>query len=101
MQKRTIIKKIKSIIAEHGSFTTADVEANGSPCIASLGKDTHQLAEEFFQHKVKAVIYVHETETSEDFIAYEDLSKDVLEDILLLAEDYEAEQIRTEKRCSN
>jgi hypothetical protein len=34
-------------------------------------------------------------------VSYEDLSKDALEEILTLAEQYEADQIKTEKRCSN
>jgi len=101
MQKNAIIKNIKAIIEKFGSFTTADVEAESSPVIATLGKDTCQLAETFNLHKVTAVTYVHETETNEDFILYEDLKKDVLEDILRLAENYEADQLKTLKRCAN
>lgn len=101
MQKRTVIKNINKIIVKFGSFTTADVEADSSPCIASLGKDTHQLLEEFGEHKVTALTYVHETVVDEDYIKYEDLDKDVLEEILLLAEMWEAECLQTEKRISN
>lgn len=101
MQKKTIIKRIRKIIVEFGSFTVADVEAESSPCIASLGKDTHQLLEEFGEHKATALTYVHETVVDEDYISYEDLDKDVLEEILLLAEMWEAEQLQTEKRISN
>lgn len=88
MTKINIIKKIKAIIIDYGAFTTADVEANSSPVIKSLGKDTHQLAERFDFHKVEAVIYVHESETGSDFILYEDLSKDTLTEILSLAKDW-------------
>lgn len=101
MQKRTVIKNINKIIVKFGSFTTADVEANSSPCIATLGKDTHQLIEEFGEHKVTAFIYVHETVVNEEYISYEDLDKDTLEEILLLAEIWEAESLQTEKRISN
>lgn len=101
MQKRTLIKNINKIIVKFGSFTTADVEADSSPCIASLGKDTHQLAEAFGEHKVTAITYIHETEVDEDYISYQDLSKDVLLEILRLAEDWEAECLQTEKRISN
>ena len=101
MQKRTIIKKIKAIITEWGGFTCADVEATSSPVIKTLGKDTCQLAERFEKDKVKAVIYVHDSETGEDYIAYEDLDKDVLEEILFLAEQWDTDNLKTEKRCSN
>ena len=99
MQKRTIIKKIKAIIEEYGSFSTADVESESSPIINSFGKDSYQLAERFNNNGVTAVSYVHETETDEDEILYEDLPKDVLEEILSIAEDYEVDFERTMKRC--
>jgi hypothetical protein len=100
MEKKEIINHIQKIIVEFGEFTTADVEANGSPVIQSLG-NTHLLAEQFGEHKVTAVLYVNDTETDEDYISYEDLSEDVLQEILLLAEIWEAEELQTEKRISN
>lgn len=100
-QKRTIIKEIKKIIQDWGGFSTADVEANSSPVIATLGKDTHQLAERFDLHKVTVITYVHENETDTDYVKYEDLDKDVLEEILNLAQDWDAISYKTEKRCSN
>ena len=100
-QKRTLIKEIKAIIEEWGGFSTADVEANSSPVIATLGKDTCQLAEMFDLHKVTVITYVHENETDTDYVKYEDLDKDVLEEILNLAQDWDAISYKTEKRCSN
>jgi len=99
--KKTLIKQIKNIISKYGSFTTADVEADSSPVIASLGKHTFQLAETFNLHKVTAITYVHDTESDEDYISYEDLNRDVLAEILFLAEIHEAQEIQTEKRISN
>ena len=88
MTKKEIIKKIQAIIKEHGSFTTADVEATSSPVISSVGRNTFQLAEGFDLHKVEAIVYVHDTEESTDFIKYEDLKADVLKEILELAKDH-------------
>ncbi len=101
MTKKEIIKKIQAIIAEFGSFTTADVQAVSSPILKTIGKNTCQLAEGFLHDKVEAVLYVHESETDSEFISYHDLKKDVLEEILFLAEQYEADELQTEKRCSN
>jgi len=100
MEKTEIINHIQKIIVKFGEFTTADVEANSSPVIQSLG-NTHLLAEQFGEHKVTAVLYVNDMETDEDYISYEDLSKDVLQEILMLADIWEAEQLQTEKRISN
>lgn len=101
MQKRTIIKRIKTIIENYGSFTTGDVSAESSPCIATLGGCT-QLLESFSLHKATAITYDRiDEEIDENYIPYENLSKDILEEILILAEQYEAEEIQTLKRISN
>jgi hypothetical protein len=100
MQKRTIIKRIKSIISEYGSFSVAEVEGESSPLINSMGKDSYVLAERF-DSSVTGVTYVHETETDENKYEYEDLSKDTLEEILYLAELYETDQEKTIKRCAD
>ena len=93
MNKATIITEIKNIIAEWGSFNTAEVNAESSPCITTLGQHTCQLAESFSAHKVEAVTYVHENETATDYIPYENLKMDVLKEIQKLAKDYEKQQI--------
>lgn len=100
MQKRTIIKNIKRIIDNYGSFSVAEVEGESSPLINSMGKDSHVLAERFGS-SVTGVTYVHETEIDENEYEYEELSKDTLEEILTLAEIYETEQEKTIKRCAN
>jgi len=100
MQKRTIIKNIKRIINEWGGFSVAEVEGESSPVITTIGKDSHVLAERFGS-SVTGVTYVHETETDENDYEYEELSKDTLEEILTLAEIYEADQEKTFKRCAN
>jgi lysylphosphatidylglycerol synthetase-like protein (DUF2156 family) len=47
------------------------------------------------------VTYVHEQEVNSESIAYEDLPKDALEEILMLADNWEADELKTEKRISN
>ena len=97
----TEIENIKRIIATWGSFTVADVEADSSPLVGSMGKDSHQLAERFYLDGVDAVIYVHETEVDEDYIYYENLDDNVISEINTLAENYEAIMLKTEKRIQN
>ena len=89
MSKKDIISKIKTIIEKCGTFSTADVEATSSPVVATIGKNTSQLAERFNNSGVNAVTYVHETETDSESIKYEDLTTDTLSDILELAKEWE------------
>ena len=56
-----------------------------------MGKDNIQLAERFYDKGVDAITYVHETEVSDDFIEYENLDDDVIDEINNLAENYEAD----------
>jgi hypothetical protein len=83
MKKTELIKHIQEVVKKYGEFSTADVEADSIPVIDSL-RNTHLLAEVFGEHKVTAVLYVDDNDVDEDFISYEDLSKNVLKEISLL-----------------
>lgn len=99
-KKAILIKSIKKIIDEWGSFDVSEVQADCSPCVQSLGKLT-ALAERFGKN-VDVVVYDKDGNEHDEYtVEYEELSVDVLEEIERLAQDYEADQIRTEKRCSN
>ena len=107
MQKRTIIKRINTIIKEFGSFGSGEVETNGetySPCVGELGNYVG-LAEYFEQGKATINIYDPSSFSSDPMDEYDmdyvDMSKDILNEILLVAENWEADQIQTEKRISN
>lgn len=104
MQKKTIIKKIKAIITNYGSFDIAEVNLENSPCVTAPGNHTH-LAEYFTVDKVKVNVYAPagiSGDPIDDYeMDYEDLSKEVLEEILENAELYEVDQEKTLKRISN
>lgn len=105
--KKSIIKDIKKILSEWGTFGSGEVEQGGetySPCINSMG-DLVALAEYFNYNSVDIRVYdsgsgdcdsIHEYE-----VKYEELAKDVLEEILFICEQYEADCLKTEKRISN
>lgn len=100
-KKERIISKIKRIVEEWGNFSTADVECESSPVIASIGKDTHQLCENVYTDGVNATTYVHDRNVNEEFIFYEDLKIDVLEDILAIAENYAVDMQKSMERCKD
>ncbi len=108
MRKPTIIKHIKRIIEKWGAFGSGEVEGSlgetYSPCVNSMG-NLVALAEYFKPNEVEVCIYNPSGFSCDPIdtyiVSYEDLSKDALEEILTLAEQYEADQIKTEKRCAN
>ena len=100
-EKANIIESIKVIIEQHGMFTTADLEATSSPIVNSISKDNHQLAERFYSNHASVSTYVHEQVVDTEDMDYVSLPEDTLEDILLLAQEWEAICIKTEKRCKD
>jgi hypothetical protein len=104
MQKRTIIKKIKSIIADYGTFNIQEVENCNGVVVNEMGKLV-SLAEAFTHTGVEVAVYEPSGFSSdgsdEHEILYEDLSKEILEELLVIAELYEVDQEKTVKRCSN
>jgi hypothetical protein len=95
MQKEEIIKKVKEIIAEFGGFGTGEVEVDCSPCVGSLGNYVG-LAEEFNLNGVEVNVYMpsgFSSDPVDDYeLTYEELEKDVLEEILALCEQYKESQ---------
>lgn len=104
MQKRTIIKNIKRIIEEWGGFGIDEVGAEFSPCVDGIGHTVH-LAEYFDKNSVSVNVYnpsSYSSDPIDDYeLSYEELNKDILEEILIYAENYEADCLKTEKRISN
>ncbi|OIO40153.1 hypothetical protein AUJ10_03800 [Candidatus Pacearchaeota archaeon CG1_02_31_27] len=100
LTKFSKIDYIKKVISKWGSFTTAEVEADYSPAISVIG-DHSVLVESFWNYTVTAYEYVDSICVCEEDIRYEDLDEEVINDICTLVENWESEQIQTEKRCEN
>lgn len=100
-QRRTIIKKINAIISEYGNFTTADVQANSSPCISSK-KGRNELIESFELNRAEVIVTDGQDEEIDRYtVEYKNLSIDILNEILYLAEDWDVASYKTESRCAN
>lgn len=90
MKKTEIIKQIKSIVKEHGTFTTADVQAESSPSVGNV-KGINQLAETFYENHAEIVTYDrNDNEIGSDPMKYEDMTKDTLLEILELTKTFES-----------
>lgn len=101
--KTTKISRIKEIIGEWGETTTAELLADHSPCISSIGNrvNTSVLVERFGLNDVGIFTYVGDVEESEDDLTYEELEEDVIDDILNLLEDYDTDNFKAMQRCED
>ena len=104
MQKRTIIKRIKSIIQNYGTFNIGEVDGAEGICVNEMGNYVG-LAEYFNGTTIEVNVYEPDSFSSDPIddyeLTYEELSKDTLEQILFVAEMYETDQEKTLKRISN
>jgi len=103
MQKRTIIKRIKSIIENYGTFSIGEVFGADGICVNEMG-NLVALVEYFNSTTVEVNIYDANSFSSDPIddyeLTYEELDKDTLEQILFIAEMYETDQEKTLKRIA-
>jgi hypothetical protein len=93
MEKEQIIEEIKKIIAEVGGFYTGEIEADGI-CVNEMGNFV-AIAEGFFS-EIEVNVYEPSSFSSDSIddytLTYEELDKDVLDEILALCEQYKESQ---------
>lgn len=105
MDKLELIKRITDIIKNFGCFSVGELEyeTNGV-VVGELGKFVG-VAEFFNKNHADINVYEPSSFSSDEIDSYEeqyeDLSEEVLQEILLICEHWEAEQLQTEKRISN
>ena len=104
MKKEKIIKRIKSIIEKHETFSIGEVEGANGICVNGMG-NLVAVAEYFNGTTIEVNIYDANSFSSDPIddyeLTYEELDKEILEQILFVAELYEADQEKTLKRISN
>ena len=102
--KASKIAQIKNIITEWGSTSCCERELDHSPCLNSIGNgknNVSELVEQFYADSVETVVYQDETTLSYQNYEYEELPDEIIDEILEIVEDYEADMLKTEKRCEN
>lgn len=99
--KTELISKIKSIIEKCGSFSLFEVDSANGICVNEVG-NLVALVEHFNQSTIEVKVYNPSSFSSDEIDSYElfydELSEDVLEEILWVVEMYEVEQEKTQKR---
>ena len=105
MEKTEIIKRITDIIKNFGCFSIGELEEHetNGVVVGELGKFVG-IAEFFNEDHTDINVYEPSSFSSDEIDSYEeqyeDLSEEVLQEILLICEHWEAEQLQTEKRKS-
>jgi len=103
MQKKTIIKRIKSIIENYGTFNIGEVDGADGICVNEMG-NLVALVEYFNNTTIEVNVYNPNSFNSDPIdeyeLTYEELSKETLEEILFIAEMYETDQEKTLKRIA-
>jgi hypothetical protein len=93
-QKR--IDYIKRVIIEWGSTSSSELELESSPCVFSCGSgknSTTVLADRFSSDGVTTITYNDDIQISENFISYEELDKEVIDEIYSVILNYEKSNI--------
>lgn len=84
--KKDIISKIEKMILKNGEEINS-CELDHTPVLTST-KCTSQCIETFNHDSATVLFYVNEIETSQAEMLYSDMPKKILEEILILLEDY-------------
>ena len=103
-QKAINIARIKAIITEWGSTSCAELERDHSPCLNSIGNskdNVSELVEQFYADSVETVVYHGEIDIQYNNYSYEELPEEIIDEILEIVEEYEADMLKTEKRCQD
>jgi hypothetical protein len=97
------IAYIKKVIKEFGETSCCDLELDHSPSLFSHGNTSNicELVEQFYADSVETILYHDDIELEYNNYAYDELPEDVLDEIYTIMEGYEAEQLKTEKRCED
>lgn len=103
-QREEDIKRIKDILITWGSTSCTECERDHSPSFYSTGNgggNVCELVEELNADGVETIVYDDENEVDWNNYTYEELPDEIIAEILEIVEEYEADMLKTEKRCQN
>jgi len=101
-QREEDIKRIKDVIITWGATSCVERERDHSPSLNSLaGGRVCELVELFHADGVETVVYDDDNEVDWNTYRYEELPDDVIAEILEIIDEYEADMLKTEKRCQS
>jgi hypothetical protein len=105
MDKQEVIDRIQDVLVKWGEFSIGEVDGEDvSPCVASHG-NLVDLAEYFNNTGVTVEVYNPSSHSSDSIdtydLEYDELELDVLEEILMIAERYDAQEQKLFDSCKD
>ena len=98
------IAYIKKVISEWGATSDVELELDHSPCLNSIGNgkdNVSELIERFNADGVETTVYHDEITIADNNYSYEELPDEVIDEIVEIMKNYEADMLKTEKRCQS
>jgi hypothetical protein len=98
------IAYIKKVIREWGNTSCCEQELDHSPSLMSTGNgggNVCELVEQFNANDVETIVYHDDVELEYNNYSYEELPDDIIDEITDIMENYEADMLKTEKRCQS
>ncbi len=103
--KEELIESIKDILKNYGCFNLGELDVNNDGVFVNEMGSLIALAEYFTEDYVEVNVYKPSSISSDALETYEsdyeDLSVDVLQEILDKCQTWEAQNLQTEKRITN
>ena len=100
LNKTQLIEKIKTIIDRWGIVNSGELQLDCSPCYASVGNSV-SIVERFNRTDVDIVTNLDGQEIDEFSKDYEELEQDLLTEILMILDNYDADMQKTMDRCES
>lgn len=100
-KKQKKLNYIERVIEKFGSFSTGDLELGESPILQTANKNQYDLIEKFDCKSCSVTSYVHETVVDEYDVEYAALKAGLLDEVVLVVEQYDAEQTKLYERIAN
>jgi hypothetical protein len=91
-EKQSKIEHIKKVLSTWGMTSTAELELSSSPVYNNISGKVCVLVEEFTEDYVRVVTYDDDIEIDEEDVPYEKLSDELIDEIHIIMENYDAEQ---------
>ncbi len=90
MERKEMMKKIRSTILEWGPFDINELEGFEAPVFSHNGKAHYMLIEKFNPDDVSVATYINEIPLGSDLYSYNELIDETLNDILVIVEAYDS-----------
>jgi hypothetical protein len=92
------IRFIKRVLNDFGNTSCTELESDHSPSLNSTSGNVCELIEQFNVDGVESIVYDDEIELEYNTYSYEDLDDDIIDEIVFIMEEYEAQSMKDEER---